>query len=51
MSADSPLLHAKNLYLTPHLAWSDAEARQQIIDTAAANLRSFLEGGNLNRIV
>ena len=51
MSADSPLLHAKNLYLTPHLAWSDAEARQQIIDTAAANLRSFLEGGSLNRIV
>lgn len=51
MKADSPLLHAKNLYLTPHLAWSDREARQQIIDTAAANLKSFLEGGSLNRIV
>ena len=51
MSADSPLLNAKNLYLTPHLAWSDAEARQQIIDTAASNLKSFLEGGSLNRIV
>jgi lactate dehydrogenase-like 2-hydroxyacid dehydrogenase len=37
--------------MTPHLAWSDKEARQQIIDVTAANLRSFLEGGSLNRIV
>ena len=50
-SPDSPLIGAKNLYITPHLAWSDKEARKQIIDTAAANLRSFLEGGILNRIV
>ena len=50
-SADSPLIGAPNLYMTPHLAWSDKEARQQIIDTAAANLKSFTEGGGLNRIV
>ena len=50
-SADSPLLGVPNLYITPHLAWADREARQQIIDTAAANLRSFTEGGSLNRIV
>ena len=51
MKEDSPLLDAKNIYMTPHLAWSDREARKQIIDTAAANLRSFMEGGRLNRIV
>lgn len=50
-SEDSPLIGAKNLYMTPHLAWSDREARMQIIDTAAENLKSFLEGGELNRIV
>ena len=50
-SADSPLIGAPNLYMTPHLAWSDKEARQQIIDVAAANLKSFLEGGDLNRVV
>lgn len=49
--ADSPLIGAPNLYITPHLAWSDKEARQQIIDVTAANLSSFLEGGSLNRIV
>ena len=48
---DSTLIGAPNLYMTPHLAWSDKEARQQIIDVTAANLRSFLEGGSLNRIV
>ena len=51
MKEDSPLLDAKNIYMTPHLAWSDREARKQIIDTAAANLSSFMEGGRLNRIV
>ena len=48
---DSPLLGAPNLYITPHLAWSDREAREQIIGTASSNLRSFIEGGSLNRIV
>ncbi len=50
-SADSPLIGAPSLYMTPHLAWSDKEARQQIIDVTAANLKSFLEGGDLNRVV
>ena len=50
-SPESPLLGAPNLYITPHLAWSDREARQQIIDVTADNLRSFIEGGDLNRIV
>ena len=51
MAADSPLIGAPNLYLTPHLAWSDKEARQQIIDMTVKSLRSFLEGGDLNKVV
>jgi len=50
-SADSPLIGAKNLYITPHLAWSDREAREQIINTSAENLKSFLNGEDKNRIV
>ena len=50
-SADSPLIGAKNLYITPHLAWSDREAREQIINTSAENLKSFLKGEDKNRIV
>lgn len=47
----SPLLGVKGLYMTPHLAWSDKEARKMIIDTTTDNVRSFIEGGNLNRVV
>ncbi len=50
-SASSPLIGVPNLYMTPHLAWSDKEARQQIIDVTANNLNSFLNGGDLNRVV
>jgi glycerate dehydrogenase len=45
---DNPLLHAKNCYVTPHIAWATKEARMRLIETAAANLRAFLEGHPIN---
>lgn len=39
-----------NLVLTPHVAWATREARQRAIDELAANVASFLEGGNRNRV-
>lgn len=48
---DHPLIRLENVYLTPHIAWSPKEAREIICETCAANLKSFLEGGKLNRIV
>ena len=49
--AGHPLIGIPNMYLTPHIAWSTREARQIICTTSAENLKSFLEGGTLNRIV
>ena len=46
-----PFIGIPNLYVTPHIAWSSKEAREVICKTSAANLKSFLEGGTLNRIV
>lgn len=46
-----PFIGAKNLYITPHIAWSPREAREIICKTSAENLKSFLSGGKLNRIV
>lgn len=46
-----PFLGLENLYITPHIAWSTKEARAVITKTSAANLKSFLAGGDLNRIV
>jgi glycerate dehydrogenase len=48
-----PLLDYKgdNLIVTPHIAWAAIEARQRAVDEVAKNVRSFLEGGDRNRVV
>ncbi len=58
ISPDSPYLSEKldqdtyrKLILTPHIAWGAKESRQRAIDETIKNIRSFLEGVPLNRIV
>ena len=41
---DSALLCARNLVITPHLAWATREARQRLMATTAENVRAFLSG-------
>jgi glycerate dehydrogenase len=50
---DHPLLTARlpNLIVTPHIAWSAREARQQALDDILANILAFGAGEELNRIV
>ena len=45
---DNPLLRAKNCIVTPHIAWATKEARIRLIESAAANLRGFLDGRPVN---
>jgi glycerate dehydrogenase len=45
---DNPLLSAKNCIVTPHIAWATKEARTRLIESAAANLRAFLDGHPVN---
>ena len=45
---DNPLLRARNCIVTPHIAWATREARSRLLDTAVANLRSYLEGTPVN---
>lgn len=44
ISADNPLLGAKNCLITPHIAWAAREPRQRLMDIAVENLRAFLDG-------
>ena len=46
--ADSPLLGAKNMFLTPHIAWASKEARQRLMAIAAGNLQAFQQGKRKN---
>ena len=45
---DNPLLSAPNCWITPHIAWATKAARIRLIDLAAANYRSFLDGRPVN---
>lgn len=45
---DNPLLKAKNILITPHIAWAPKEARVRLMSIAAGNLRSFIEGNPVN---
>lgn len=45
---DNPLLSAKNVLITPHIAWATREARQRLMQIAVQNLRAFLEGQAIN---
>ena len=46
--ADSPLLTAPNLIITPHIAWAPREARERLMNTAVENLRAYLAGDPVN---
>jgi glycerate dehydrogenase len=49
-SIDNPLLKAKNMIVTPHIAWAPKEARERLMKTAVSNFKEFLKGNKVNTI-
>ncbi len=45
---DNPLLRAKNVTLTPHIAWAAQAARRRLMQAAAANVAAFIAGRPVN---
>jgi len=45
---DNPLLAARNLTLTPHIAWAALAARQRLMKTTADNIAAFQNGRPIN---
>lgn len=44
ITEDNPLLHAPNVYFTPHISWAALECRTRLKDYAIDNVRAFLNG-------
>ncbi|UJF23482.1 D-2-hydroxyacid dehydrogenase [Shewanella sp. OMA3-2] len=44
----NPLLSAKNITITPHIAWATKEARQNLMNIAVNNCRQFMLGEPVN---
>lgn len=44
----SPLLKAKNCFITPHISWAPKEARERIMDCTVKNIEAFLDGKPVN---
>lgn len=45
---DNPLPGARNLILTPHIAWATREARARLMRITAGNIGAFLAGSPVN---
>ena len=46
--ADNPILTAKNVYLTPHIAWAGYESRVRLMGIVEENVAAFLAGTPTN---
>jgi len=41
---ENPLLSARNILITPHLAWATLAARRRLMSQTVANIEAFLDG-------
>ncbi len=46
----NPLLQAKNLTLTPHIAWAAIEARKRLMAITARNIQAFLSNNPIHLV-
>lgn len=47
---DNILLKAKNIIITPHIAWAAKEARERLLNTAIENIKGYISGDIRNNV-
>lgn len=50
MRQNHPYLSAKNIFITPHVAWGSYEARVRLIGLVCDNVRAFTQGKPINKV-
>ena len=50
MREDCPLRGAKNITITPHIAWAPKQTRERLLDVVAKNLKAFIDGTPINKV-
>lgn len=50
MQENCPLHGAKNITITPHVAWAPLETRQRVLETVIKNIETYLEGNPQNKV-
>ena len=48
MRKDCPLLNAKNITITPHVAWAPLETRIRLLSIVVSNVKAFSDGSPTN---
>lgn len=49
-ASGTPLLTAKNAYITPHIAWATEQARIRLMEICADNVQAFINGSPQNQV-
>lgn len=47
---DNAIINAKNVIITPHIAWQSVETRERLLSTAISNLENYLNGKTKNNV-
>ena len=50
MPTDCKLIDAKNITITPHIAWAPIETRERLLGIVIENIRAFLDGKPKNKV-
>ena len=48
--ADNPLIGAKNIVITPHIAWATTEARTRLLEIVRGNIAAWQAGNTQNQV-
>ena len=48
MLENCPLLNAKNITITPHIAWAPLQTRVRLLSIVTSNVKAFIEGNPTN---